>query len=284
MIVPTTNVRLSAATGIDRAAGVNERLSSAADRFVASRDKEGELDAALDAAGLALRPGEFVLLSMVGVAVATLLGSLVGGAFLGIVFGLLAMAFLGVYLNLRIGRRRRMFADQLTDALGILAGSLRSGRGLPQAIDLAASEAPSPTAEQFQRVVFETRVGRDLTTSLLAVAHRMKSQDFEWVSRAVDINRELGGDLTELLDNVADTIRERRRVARQVRALSAEGRASGWVLLTLPFVMLLFLAWRNPDHAALLFTHPMGQTMSVGALISMFVGYVWIRMLVNVKY
>lgn len=285
MVMPSgANVRLGAASGIDRATGINERMTSVADRFVASRDNDGELDAALDAAGLALRPGEFVLLSVLGVVVSSLLASFIGGLLAGILMVVGAVLFIVLYLQIRIGRRRQKFADQLTDAIGIMNGSLRSGRGLPQAIELVAQEAPSPTAEQFQRIVFETRVGRDLTTSLVAVARRMKSQDLEWVARAVDINRELGGDLTEVLDNVAGTIRERRRVARQVKALSAEGRASGWVLLTLPFVMFAVVAWRTPDNAALLFNTPIGIAMTIGALVSMVVGYLWIRVLVNVKY
>ena len=197
---------------------------------------------------------------------------------------LVATASVYLYLVIRIGRRRSQFADQLTDTLGIMTGSLRAGRGLPQAIELVAEEAPSPTAEQFRRVVFETRVGRDMTSAMTSTAKRMKSQDLEWVTRAVDINRELGGDLTEVLDNIVDTIRDRRRVSRQVRALSAEGRASGWVLLALPVLMFFFLAWRTPDSAALLTGTPTGQTLLGIAVVGMVLGYVWIRKLVDLKY
>jgi tight adherence protein B len=284
MLLPATQVRLDTAVGADRVAGFNNRVALATDRFIARRDDEGELDKALDAAGIDLRPGEFVLVSLAGIVGASLAASFLGGMVLGVATTLLATVGAFAYLTTRAGRRRSRFADQLTDTLSIMTGGLRAGRGLPQVIELVAEEAPSPTAEQFRRIVFETRVGRDLTESMLGVATRMKSQDLDWITRAVDINRELGGDLTEMLDNVADTIRDRRRVARQVRALSAEGRASGWVLLVLPVLMFLFLWWRTPENVALMVGEPVGLVMLGMATLGMIVGFFWIRKLVDLKY
>lgn len=284
MLVPATQVRLDRAAGADRVAGLNSRVTAATDRFVTERDNEGELDGALDAAGINLRPGEFVLLSLVGIVTVSLASSALAGLLVGGGVALMSTIGLYLYLTTRMNRRRSLFADQLTDTLGIISGSLRAGRGLPQAVELVAEEAPSPTAEQFRRIVFETRVGRDVTTAMLATAERMKSEDLEWVTRAVDVNRELGGDLTEVLDNVADTIRDRRRIARQVRALSAEGRASGWVMLALPILMFLFLLWRTPESAGLLVNNLLGQLMLGVAAAGMVLGYIWIRKLVNLKY
>ena len=284
MISPSVQVRLDSAAGADRVAGINQRMTSAADTVIAKRDREGELDKALDAAGLNLRPGEFILLAMVFVVGASMVASLVAGLLGGLLAAIAASIAVFVYLSMRADRRRARFADQLTDTLGIMTGSLRAGRGLPQAVELVASEAPSPTSDQFRRIVFETRVGRDMTDSMLGVAARMKSQDFEWLTRAVDINRELGGDLTEVLDNVGDTIRDRRRVARMVRALSAEGRASGWVLLALPVLMFLFMWWRTPENISLLLSEPLGRLLFAIGLAGMAVGYVWIRRLVDLKY
>lgn len=284
MIAPANRVRLSPTVGADRVSGFNGRLSLAADRFIARRDGAGELDKALDAAGISLRPGEFVVVSTLIVVLLSMGASLLGGMVLGVVVAMLATVATLAYLSVRAGRRRAKFADQLTDTLSIVTGGLRAGRGLPQAIELVSTEAPSPTAEQFQRIVFEARVGRDMTESMMAVAERMKNQDLEWVTRAVDINRELGGDLTEMLDNVADTIRDRRRVARQVQSLSAEGRASGWVLLALPVVMFLFVWWRTPENAALMFNQPLGRMLLAGGVFGMAVGYFWIQKLVDLKY
>lgn len=284
MLVPATQVRLDRAAGADRVAGLNSRVTAATDRFVADRDSEGELDGALDAAGINLRPGEFVLLSLVGIVTISLAASALAGLIVGVAVALMTTIGLYLYLTLRMSRRRDRFADQLTETLAIMSGSLRAGRGLPQAVELVAQEAPSPTSDQFRRIVFETRVGRDVTTAMMSTAQRMKSEDLEWVTRAVDVNRELGGDLTEVLDNVADTIRDRRRIARQVRALSAEGRASGWVMLALPVLMFLFLLWRTPDSAGLLLSTLLGQLMLGVAAMGMVFGYIWIRKLVNLKY
>ncbi|MDH3300756.1 MAG: type II secretion system F family protein [Acidimicrobiia bacterium] len=284
IVNPAVDVRLEAATRADQVAGFKGRLSTAADQLVARRDQEGELNKALDAAGLHLRPGEFVLITAVIVVVLSLLGWLIGGLLLGTVVAGLASAGCLMYLNRRAEKQRGLFADQLTDTLGVMGGSLRAGRGLPQAIELVSKEAPSPTAEQFRRIAFEVQVGRDLTQSMMSVAERMKSQDFEWVARAVAINRELGGDLTELLDTIANTIRERRRISRMVKAISAEGRASGWVLLVLPFFVFAFSLWRTPDTANLMFTTSLGRVLVIIALTMMTIGYFWIRKIVNFKY
>jgi tight adherence protein B len=281
---PSREIRLNTAVGADRVAGVNSRLSMVADRLIAARDEEGTLDKALDAAGVNLRPGEYLVMSSALVLGVAIVGSLVGGAVLAIVLSLLMAMSVFIYLSVRADRRRTRFADQLVDTLGIMGGGLRSGRGLPQAIELVAQEAPEPTAGQFQRVVFEARVGRDMTESLLSMADRMQSEDMVWVARAIDINRELGGDLTETLDNVAATIRDRRRVQRQIKALSSEGRASGWVMLALPPLMFLFLAWRTPENASMMLEHPLGRLMLAGAIGGMLVGHFWIRRLVRMKY
>ncbi len=284
LIVPSRQVRLATVNGEARATDLNTRMTDATDRLISNRDEDGRLDASLDAAGLTLRPGEFVLISLAIISISAMVFSVLGGPLLGVLGAAFAMVMIFGYVSRRASRRRNRFADQLTDTLGIMTGALRAGRGLPQAIELVSEEAASPSAEQFRRIVFETRVGRDLTASMISAADRMKSKDLEWVARAVDINRELGGDLTEVLDNVADTIRDRRRVARQVQALSAEGRASGWVLLALPFLMFFFLVWRTPESASKLTNTTPGQTMLALGLFSMFLGYLWIRKLVDLKY
>ncbi len=284
MLTPAVDVRLEAASGADRVSGIGNRLSTAAERLVKRRDSSGRLDRALDAAGINLRPGEFVVGVAALIVVITLLTVLMAGVFSGLFVALVGVAVVAVYLNGRAGRRRGKFADQLTDTLTIMTGSLRAGRGLPQAMELVAAEASSPTSDEFRRIVYETRVGRDMTDSMNEVAKRMQCQDFEWVARAVDINRELGGDLIEVLENVAETIRSRQRIGRMVKSLSAEGRASGWVMLSLPVLMFLFMLWRTPDSARLMLSHPMGQIMLLVASGGMVAGYFWIRKLVDLRY
>ncbi len=283
-INPSVDVRLEAVAGADKVAGFNERMSGVADKLVARRDAEGELDKALDAAGLNLRPGEFVMMSVVTTIIAVMMGWLLGGLLLGVALAALTIFAFMIYLSRRASKQRAKFADQLTDTLGILSSSIRAGRGLPQAIELVANEAPAPTAGQFRRIVFETQVGRDMTASMVDVAERMKSQEFFWIARAFDINRELGGDLTEILENISETLRDRRRVDRMIQALSAEGRASGVLMVALPVVMFLFMLWRIPDSASLLYTTNLGRVMLGVGVLGIVVGWFWMRKLVDLKY
>jgi tight adherence protein B len=148
---------------------------------------------------------------------------------------------------------------------------------------MVSREAPSPSAEEFRRVVTESRLGRDLNTSLAAMADRVGGDDFTWVAQAIEINREVGGDLAEVLDNVSSTIRERARVRRQVRTVSAEGRTSALVLVALPFVMALLLAIVNPEYLSEL-GHGAGLVMLLVGGVLLVIGSLWTRRLVKVKF
>ncbi len=263
---------------------LNQRLSRSVDSMIKDRDDTKSFDLTLDSAGLDIRPGEFVVLFTVALAVVGLFGSLYGGSFAGAAFSVvLAVAVLG-YVSFRTARRRAAFADQLIDTLTILTGSLRSGRGIPQAIELVAQESASPTREEFRRVVVESRVGRDSIASLESVGDRMANQDVQWIAQAIAINRELGGDLVEVLENVAETIRSRTRIRRQVRALSAEGRISGWIMVSLPVLMFVYMRAVNPRYIALLTDTTSGRTAIGVGILLMAAGAFWIRKLVNLKY
>ncbi len=135
----------------------------------------------------------------------------------------------------------------MPDTLQLLTSTLRSGYGLLQALDSVAQEAAEPARTEFRRVLLEIRVGRDLSAALRALSDRMRSQDFAWVVGAIEINREIGGDLAAVLDSTAETIRERQRVHRQVRALTAEGRLSGYILTALPVVVALAMRVHQPE-------------------------------------
>ena len=152
---------------------------------------------------------------------------------------------------MRTSRRRAKFADQLDDTLQLIAGGLRAGHGLIRSGRRGRAATPTrPTSEELARVVNETRLGRDLADALAVTAQRMQSDDFEWVAQAIAINRETGGNLAEVLDQVGKTIRERNQIRRQVSALSAEGRLSAIVLVALPIVVFLFLAVIQPTYFA----------------------------------
>lgn len=284
IVIPASEINIDTAAGADRMAAVRNRVIGLVDRLLQSSDSGGRFERALDLSGIHLRSGEFAMIAFGLTVLVFLIFSYLAGVPTGIVMVLVASVGLVSYVNVKVSRRRQKFADQLTDALGVLAGSLRAGRSLGQAMEYVAQESAPPTSEEFQRILFETRVGRDITESMLAVAERMESNDFGWVADAVDINREVGGDLTEVLDNVAGTIRDRRAVVRQARALSSEGRATGWVLLGTPLALFAFLAYQTPDSIKLFVTDPTGRLLLAVGTAGMVVGYFWIRKLVNIKY
>jgi tight adherence protein B len=168
----------------------------------------------------------------------------------------------------------------LPDVLQLVTTALRSGYGITQALESVAEEAEEPARSEFAHVLVESRLGRDLSDSMRALAQRMESKDLEWVVSAIDINRETGGNLSEVLNTVSTTIRERGRMARHVRTLTAEGRLSARILIALPMVMLAW-QWRvNPDNFELL-------TYGVGLIALVIAGdphgprRVWVHRIVN---
>ena len=141
-----------------------------------------------------------------------------------------------------------------------------------------AREAPAPTGEEFRRVVLEIRLGRDLTDALHDMAGRVRTEDFRWVVQAIDIHREVGGDLAAILDTVGGTIRERNQLLRQVSALTAEGRLSAYILVALPFVLAFLLRMVNPGYFSLL-THGPGLAMTGVGIVMLSAGALWFRKL-----
>ncbi len=139
----------------------------------------------------------------------------------------------------------------------MLTTSLRSGLGITQALDSVAEEADEPARSEFAHVLVETRLGRDLSDALRSLSQRMQSEDLDWVVGAIEINRDTGGNLTETLTQVSETIRERQRMVREVQTLTAEGRLSARILTAFPIVFALFEWKTNPDNFAVL-THGSG--------------------------
>jgi tight adherence protein B len=151
-----------------------------------------------------------------------------------------------------------------------------------QALDTVAREIPQPAAIEFQRVVAEIRLGRPTDDALEALASRVGSPDFRWAVLAVNIQREVGGNLAEILDNVADTLRERAMMRRQIRVLTAEGRLSAWVLAGLPIAIGIYMFAVNPDYIGLLFTTKLGLFMLGTALVLLVLGVLWMRKIVDI--
>ena len=152
-------------------------------------------------------------------------------------------------------------AEQLPDVLSILASSLRAGHSFLQALDQVAAEIKDPSASEFHRVVSEIRLGRSIDDAMVEMADRVGGEDMRWAVMAVNIQRQVGGNLAEVLDIVAHTVRERAYVQRQVRVLSAEGRLSIAILAALPFGIFIYLSLMNPEYVSPLFTTMIGRLL-----------------------
>ena len=262
---------------------ITEQMTGAADRFLVRRGRRNSLATGLESAGLSLRPGEYMVLTLVVTAIVALSLALLSGP-VGLVIGLLGTPFLASALvRVKAERRRAAFNEQLPDSLQLLASTLRTGYGLTQALEAVANEAIDPVRTEFRRVLLESRVGRNMNESLTALERRMNSLDFKWVTSAIDINREIGGDLAGVLDNVSDTIRDRQRMVRQIRSLSAEGRISAYVLISLPILLGLALSVINPDYVEPLKSGTGLALVFVGCGM-LVVGWVWMRRVIRIEY
>jgi tight adherence protein B len=275
---PTVAPQASALSGASAAAG------AAVERALARRGRVAAGTAALERAGVAMALPDVVLVVGLTTMVLGLLGFLLGGLLLGLALAALAPLGTRVLVRIRTGRRQAAFADQLDDSLQLMASSLRAGHSLLRAVDAVATEAAAPTSEEFARIVNETRVGRDLGDALDEVAERMGSDDFRWVAQAIAIHREVGGNLAEVLDTVGHTIRERNAIRRQVKALSAEGKLSAAVLMSLPFGIVGFLSVSNPAYLAGFTEGLPGYLMIATVVVLLIVGGLWLKKTVAIRF
>ncbi|GAA3310708.1 type II secretion system F family protein [Arthrobacter ramosus] len=240
--------------------------------------------ARLDAAGLKKQPADYVLIAGIVVVLASTVGFLLGGLVFTVLMCLIAVFALVALLGVLTARRAAKFDEQVPDAVQMLSGGMRAGHSLLRAVDALAQESEAPMAEEMSRIVNETRIGRDLGESLSDVAIRTNSDDFGWIAQAIEIHREVGGDLAEVLDHVGETIRDRNQIRRQVRALSAEGRMSALVLLALPVVMFIALLFINPSYAHTFTSTVPGYLMLAAAAVMLSVGAWWLSRLIKPKY
>lgn len=239
---------------------------------------------ALEHAGLRMTQAEFVVLVLAGGVVGALVGLIVLGPILAVLLFILAPFVGHVVLNVLAGKRRSRFDEQLGDTLQLLAGGLRAGHSILRAVDAAANESQSPTSEEMRRVITETSLGRDLLASLTDTSERMKNEDFVWIAQAIQINREVGGNLAEVLDQVNETIRERSEIKGHIKALAAEGKFSAYILMALPIGIVVMLMAVNPGYMNSMFTNPLGWGMIAASVIMMTIGGLWMRKIIDLKF
>ncbi|MFP5256262.1 MAG: type II secretion system F family protein [Acidimicrobiia bacterium] len=244
----------------------------------------GSAERLLRAADVPVRPAEMIL-AHVSAAVALpafvlLVTQSPGNALFAFVFALLGPPFgLKTFVKLR----RKKFQNQLPDALITLAGSLRAGRSLGQAMEALAREAPDPMGRELRKVVAEVRLGRPLHDTLADAAERIDSADFKWAVLAMQIQAEVGGNLAELLDQVANTMRERTRMRGEVKALTAEGRASALMLVVMVPALGGVMAVMNPEYMEPMFTTGAGKVMLGICAVMIGGGYLWMSRMVKIE-
>ena len=259
-------------------------MSERMERSLERRGRRAALGERLEYAGIALRPGEYLVSVGVTAGVLSALGLLLGGVGLAFLVAAVTPMVAWLLLSTKTSKRRALVEEQLPEVISQLVSSLRAGYGVMQALSAVADEMPSPMSDELHRVVTEVQIGRDLSESLNAMADRVGGQDFQWVVQAIEINREVGGDLVEVLEAVGATIRARSHLRRQIKTLSAQGRLSARLLIGLPFVLALVISVINPGYLSPLIERSAGPVLLAIGGVLMSVGWLWLRRIVRLEY
>jgi tight adherence protein B len=263
--------------------GLVEGTVALAGRMVEQFDGGGSLARSLELARIPLRVGEYVVVVACGAVVSGIFLRLVTGVDLYALIGAAAAILVGrSFPKIKLNRRRRKFEEQLPSALSLIASSLAAGHTFLRAINMMCEEAEAPLSEEFARVVYETRLGDPLVDALDRMAARLEIRDVVWVVQAIKIQQTVGGKLADLLHTLADFIRAREDVRREVDVLTAEGRISAWVLSALPAALLLFIQVSNPSYIAPMYSGK-GLFILVGAFVSVITGFLVIRKMVKIE-
>ena len=268
----------------EREAALESARQAAALMLRRNKSLEARIAGRLEAAGSDLKAAEWLLVHAGIMVLAGVVGILLTKSFIvSFVFALLGFVVPWVYLGMRRGRRLKAFNRSLPDTLQLMAGSLQAGLSLAQSVDTIVREGTEPIASEFKRVIIEARLGVSLEDALEGITERFESKDFAWVVMAIKIQRQVGGNLAELLNTVAGTIREREYMRRQVNALAAEGKLSAYVIGGLPPGFLIYLLIINRPYVMPMFTEPMGWVLLTGAGILLSVGLFWMSRVIKVE-
>lgn len=242
------------------------------------------VDRMLQQAGMTWTLQTFVLLTLgfgvgLGLSGIMLTRSLIGAMLIALIGALLPYMFVRMRRNKRLGA----FEEQLPEAIELIGRALRAGHPLSSGFKMAADDSSEPIAGELRRVFEEQRFGLPVPDSLLNLADRMGLMDVRILVTAILIQREVGGNLAEILDNLARVVRERFTIRRQLRVFTAQGRMTGYLLAVLPFLLFGILWSMNADYMRILFTDPMGKLVVVIGLVMQIAGFFWIRRVVDIE-
>jgi tight adherence protein B len=274
-----------AAKAESRGSSLDQAKGAAASMLRHNRGLEARIEQRLEAAGSALKPAEWLLMHATIALICGLVGTLLlGNDFLSVLLFIGAGLLLPwLWLGHRRKRRIRAFNSGLADTLQLISGSLTAGMSFAQSLDSVVAEGHEPIAGEFKRVLVETRLGVPLEAALEGIAQRLESKDFAWVVMAIRIQRDVGGNLAELLNTVAGTLRERDYLRRQVKSLSAEGLLSAYILIALPICMLGYMLSFRRSYIMPMFTDPMGLMMLAVAVVLLLLGWFMMSRIVKVE-
>ncbi|MBR4172991.1 MAG: type II secretion system F family protein, partial [Clostridia bacterium] len=268
----------------------DEKLAQKAMAFVRAIAKKFEnlkqaqsLDFKMQQAGLPLLGSEFVVVAILGAIFAgTVTMLLTMNMGMAVTVGFIALIGEWAYVQFRISHRRDRFTNQLGDCLTMVANAMRAGFSFLQAMELVSREMEPPISEEFGRVMREMNVGARMEKALEDMDARVASPDFSLMVTAVLIQRQVGGSLAQILDTISDTINERIRMRREVKALTAQGRLSGVILALLPVGLAFLLASANPTYLDPLFEEPLGRIAIAVAAVLEIIGYFVIQRVVDI--
>ena len=243
-----------------------------------------KLDFLLKQAGIPVFGAEFIIIEVAG-AILTAVAIYIITFNLNFVplAGLSVPLMSWLWIRMRVNKRRNAFTEQLGDCLTTVANALRAGYSFQQAMDVVAREMEPPMSTEFERVTTDVAMGVALEDALEQMNKRIGSSDFDLVVTAVLIQREIGGNLAQILDTISFTINERIRMKREISALTAQGRFSAWVLLLLPFAVAIFCWFFNHDQMMLFVTEEIGRIAIAVAIIMEILGFVIIQRIVDIE-
>jgi tight adherence protein B len=240
----------------DEAPTAREQLAAKLDLLV-DKSMAGSIKAQLRKADLKLTVSEYIMAHVAASGLLGVVGFVLQGSAFGAGIGIIAGFFIPrMYVGMRQGGRLNAFQSQLPDILNLWVNSLRAGFSVPQAMEAVAREAPAPACDEFRRVVSEIQIGIPMEVALNNMLARIESEDLDLVFTAVNIQREVGGNLAEILETITHTIRERIRIKGEIQTLTASGRATGSLISGLPIGLGCLLYWMNPDYMGQLFFGP----------------------------
>ncbi len=256
----------------------------ALDRFFAGTTRGSALGRWIDQSGMKASVSGILMIGVICAAVMALVAAIVTRAPWGLPVGT-ALGFGMPFLFLKVKRtkRLRLFEEQFPEALDLIARALKAGHAFATGLKMAADELPEPVGPEFRKTFDEQNFGLPMKDALDNLAHRIPILDVRFFVTAVLIQRETGGNLAEILENLGFVVRERFKILRQVRVYTAHGRFTGYVLLALPAVLGIALSFINPEHMNLLFREHMGQMMLLGALVMQTIGFLWIKQVIKIE-